>query len=245
MRVQLERPSLFIDRPGAARSPYAEPDGRRLQSLRGPAAARVVRAILDGPRRLGVRALAAEAKVGPATSSRVLDLLVRDALVDRDPVGAVVFVRKQSLVRRWAQDYGLTTTNHAVSVLAPRGINHLLDELTRHLGLYAVTGSAAARAYLPADQVGVAPLVLPVIFVPDAVSAQRSLELRRAERGANVLLVEPFDDVVYRGTTVRDGLQYVSPSQAVVDLLTGPGRSPEEGSQLVDALGRQDPEWNR
>lgn len=245
MRLQLERPSLFIDRPGATRSPYAEPDDRRLQSLRGPAAARVVRAILDGPGQLGVRALAAEATVGPATSSRVLDLLVRDALVDRDPVGAVISVRKQSLVRRWAQDYGLTTTNHAVSVLAPRGINRLLDDLVRRQGPYALTGSAASRAYLPADQAAVAPLVLPVIFVPDAVSAQRSLELRRAERGANVLLVEPFDDVVYRGTTVRDGLRYVSPSQAVVDLLTGPGRSPEEGSQLIDALGRQDPEWNR
>lgn len=40
LRVQLERPSLFIDRPGATRSPYTEPDDRRLQSLRGPAAAR-------------------------------------------------------------------------------------------------------------------------------------------------------------------------------------------------------------
>jgi hypothetical protein len=153
----------------------------------------------------------------------VLDLLVRDALVDRDPVGAVISVRKQSLVRRWAQDYGLTTTNHAVSVLAPRGINRLLDDLARRQGPYALTGSAAARAY-PPDQAAMAPLVLPVIFVPDPVSAQRSLELRRAERGANMLLVEPFDDVVYRGTTVRDGLRYVSPSQAVVDLLTGPGR---------------------
>ncbi|HSL08507.1 MAG TPA: hypothetical protein VK887_11120 [Pseudonocardiaceae bacterium] len=222
-----------------------EPDDRRLQSLRGPAAARVVRALLDGPRRLGVRALAAEATVGPATSSRVLDLLVRDALVDRDPVCVVISVRKQSLVRRWAQDYGLTTTNRAVSVLVPRGINRLLNDLACRQGPYALTGSAAARAYLPADQAAVAPLVLPAIFVPDAVSAQRSLALRRAERGANVLLLEPFDDVVYRGTTVRDGLRYVSASQAVVDLLTGPGRSPEEGSQLIDALGRQDPEWNR
>lgn len=244
MRVQLARPSLFIDRPGATRNPYPEPGDRRLRSLRGAAAARVVRAILDGRGRRGVRELAAEADVGPASSSRVLDLLTRDALVERDPAGAVVSARKQSLVRRWAQDYGLTTTNDTVSVLAPRGIDRLLEGLARYPGPYALTGSAAARVYLPVDQAGVAPLTLPVIFVPDAVVAQRDLELRHAERGANVLLVEPFDDVVYRGTTVHDRLQYVSPSQVVVDLLTGPGRSPEEAGQLAAALAQRDQEWN-
>lgn len=133
-------------------------------------------------------------------------LTSRDTLVERDAVGAVVSARKQSLVRRWAQDYGLTTTNDTVSVLAPRGIDRMLDGLTRYQEPYALTGAA---------------------------------------RGANVLLVEPFDDIVYRGATMHDGLRYVSPSQAVVDLLTGPGRSPEEASQLADALGRQDQEWSR
>lgn len=170
----------------------------------------------------------------------MLDLLARDALVERDPVGAVTSARKHSIVRRWAQDYGLTTTNDAVSVLAPRGIDRLLDGLTRYQGPYALTGSAAARVYLPVDQAGVAPLMLPVIFVPDAVATQRDLELRQAERGANVLLVEPFDDVVYRGATMHDGLRYVSSSQTIVDLLTGPGRSAEEAGQLAAALGRQD-----
>lgn len=88
-----------------------------------------------------------------------------------------------------------------------------------------------------------APLALPVLFVPDAVAAQRDLDLRRAERGGNVLLVEPFDEVVYRDATIRDRRRYVSPSQAIVDLLTGPGRSPEEGAQLLDVLGRDDQGW--
>lgn len=245
VRVQLEQPSLFIDRTGATRNPYTDPDDRRLRSLRGAAAARVVRALLDGRGRRGVRALAAEAGVGPATSARAVELLARDAVIERDPAGAVISVRKQSLVRRWAQDYGLTTTNDAVPVLAPRGIDRLLDRLTQYQGPYTLTGSAAAMAYRPAEQAAVAPLMLAVIFVPDAVAARRNLELRQTERGANVLLVEPFDDLVYRGATMRDGLQYVSPSQAVVDLLTGPGRSAEEGSQLIDVLGEQDQEWTR
>lgn len=246
LRVQLDRPGLFIDRVGAPRSPFTDPDDRRLKSLRGGAAARVVRALLDGggePR--GVRALAAEAQVGNASSSRVLELLTRDDIIERDVTGAVVAVSKQALARRWAQDYGLTATNNSVSVLAPRGIDRLLSELVRYQQQYALTGSAAARVYLPQDQPGVTPLVLPVVFVPNAVRAQSDLGMRPAERGGNVLLVEPFDDVVYRGATSVDGLRYVAPSQAVADLLTGPGRSAEEADQLLDALARKDPGWAR
>lgn len=245
LRVQLERPGLFIDRLGAPRSPFTDPDDRRLQSLRGAAAARVVRALLDGGGPRGVRALAAEAEVGNASSSRVLDLLTRDDVIERDVTGAVVAVRKRALARRWAQDYGLSTTNNSVSVLAPRGIDRLLSDLARYPQQYALTGSAAARVYLPPGQPGVAPLVLPVVFVPNAVSAQAGLGMRSAERGGNVLLVEPFDDVLYRGATSVDGLQYVPASQAVVDLLTGPGRSAEEADQLLDALAREDPGWAR
>jgi hypothetical protein len=65
--------------------------------------------------------------------------------------------------------------------------------------------------------------------------------MRPTERGGNVLLVQPFDDVVYRGVTSVDGLQDVAASQAVVDLLTGPGRSAEEADQFLDMLAREDP----
>jgi len=245
LRVQLDRPSLFIDRTGATRSPFTEPGDRRLQSLRGSAAARVVRALLDDSGRRGVRTLATEAAVGAASSSRVLDLLARDDLVERDNRSAVVSVRKRSLARRWAQDYGLTTTNDVVPALAPRGVDHLLKRLAGYRQPYALTGSAAARTYLPPEITAVAPLTLPVLYVPDAVDALDALELRRAGSGANVMLVEPFDEVAYRGATSTGGLHFVAPSQAVVDLLTGPGRSAEEADQLVDILGREDAEWTR
>jgi hypothetical protein len=245
LRIQLERPALFIDRPGATRNPYTDPDDRRLRSLRGPGAARVVRVLLDGEPPNGVRALAAAAEVGLGTSSRVLDLLAREELVDRDDKGAVLLVRKRSLVERWAQDYGLTTTNNGIAALAPRGLDRLLDLLVEYDGRYALTGSAAARTYRPEDELSVVPLTLCVMFVPDAVTASRDLAVRRTDRGSNLLLIEPFDEVVYRGARVRDGLKYVSPSQAVADLLTGPGRSAEEAEQLLEVLAREDPAWAR
>jgi hypothetical protein len=245
VRLQLERPSVFIDRRGASRSPFSDADDRRLKSLKGPGAARMVRALLDLAAPFGVRALADLAEVGAATSSRVLELLVREDLIERDEQGRVVDVRKLSLTRRWTADYGLVATNQAVPMLAARGIDQVLTQLRKYDGRYAITAEAATRPYLPQGQAAVAPLGLLTIYVPDATAAAESLNLRAVDRGANVVLVEPFDAVVYRGAKVKRGLTFAAPSQVVVDLLTGPGRAPEEGASLVDVLARQDEGWTR
>jgi hypothetical protein len=79
--------------------------------------------------------------------------------------------------------------------------------------------------------------------VDDASAVARDLHLRPADRGANVLLIEPFDRVVYRNHRVKEQIRYVSAGQVVVDLLTGPGRSPEEGEQLLGVLADTDEEW--
>ncbi len=185
------------------------------------------------------------ADVGAATSSRVLELLVREDLVEREAGGGVADVRKLSLVRRWSADYGLTSSNQAVPMLAARGIDQVLSRLRKYKGAYAITAEAATRPYLPRGTAAVAPLALLTIYVPDATEAAKALQLRPVDRGANVVLVEPFDSVVYRGAKVKGQLTYAAQSQVVVDLLTGPGRAPEEGASLIEALAAKDAGWLR
>jgi len=81
--------------------------------------------------------------------------------------------------------------------------------------------------------------------VPDATDAAETLQLRPVDRGANVVLVEPFDSVVYRGAQVKNQLTYAVPCQVVIDLLTGPGRAPEEGASLIETLAGKDEGWLR
>ena len=245
LRLRIDRPSVFLDRVGASRNPFTDADDRRLKSLKGPGAARVVRALLDTAPPFGVRTLADVAEVGAATSSRVLELLAREDLIARDKGGRVVEVRKLSLARRWCMDYGLTSTNQAVPMLAARGIDQVLSALGRADSTYAITGEAATRPYLPRGQAAVAPVALLTVFVPDATAAAAALGVRPVDRGANVVLVEPFDAVVFRGAGVKDGLTYAAASQVVADLLTGTGRAPEEGAALIDALADQDDGWTR
>jgi hypothetical protein len=245
LRLQLDRPAVFINVAGASRNPFTDSEDRRLKSLKGPGAARVVRALLDETLPLGVRALADAADVGLATSSRVTVLLVREELINRDQGGRISAVNKRALVRRWTADYGINSSNQAVPMLGSRGIDKVLTSLQRYHGDYAITAEAAARRYLPSETAAVAPLALLTLFVPDATTAADALSLRGAPRGANVVLVEPFDSVVFRRTTQQEGLVYAAPSQVVADLLTGTARGPEQADALLDALAANDRAWAR
>jgi hypothetical protein len=83
---------------------------------------------------------------------------------------------------------------------------------------------------------------LATVFV-ESTSVADALDLEPAEAGANVLLVEPFDPVVFERTLMRDGLVLASPSQVVADLLTSPGRGPAEGQALLDWMARSEEVW--
>ena len=69
------------------------------------------------------------------------------------------------------------------------------------------------------------------------------LALRPTEAGTNVILVEPKDEYVYRGSSLREGLCYVAPSQAVADLLTSPGRGPSEAEELIAWMRLNEGVW--
>ena len=83
MRVVADRPGIFVEAEGAQKDPGREP--RPLASLKGPAAARVVRALCDFRPPYGVRRLAEIAETAPASASRVVSLLEREALIERGP----------------------------------------------------------------------------------------------------------------------------------------------------------------
>ena len=116
----------------------------------------------------------------------------------------------------------------------------LLRKLQRVSWTYAVTGSLAAVQVAP-----VAPSRLAVLYVQDSEVAADNLGLRRAESGANVLLVEPFDGVVFERTTNRDGVIYAALSQVAADLLTSPGRGPQEAQELLRWMEKNEDDWRQ
>lgn len=203
-------------------------------------AAEVVRALVDSRPPVGVRQIAKIARTDPGNVSRLLDLLEREDLVRRSPGGGVQEVLWDELLRAWTRDYSLTKSNRVYTYLDPRGLDNFMTRLRglpQEMG-YALTGSLAGARWAP-----VAPARLGVAFVRDALAAGAALDLVPTETGANVLLVEPKGDFVFERTVADAGLTYVAPSQAVADLLTGPGRNPSEAEELLDWMRKNENVW--
>ena len=235
VRIEASRPGLFISADGVDRDPW--PRDHKLQSLRGRGAARAVRAIVDAIPPYGVRELAQSTSVSAPTLSRVLDLLEREAIVTRVR-GAVSAVDWQGAIRRWTEDYDQTESNTSTVALEPRGLTALEKKLRTTKLRYVATGAFAAQRFDP-----IAPARQAAIYVTDAIEFIDHLGLRETEAGTNVVILEPFDPVVFDRAGDRDGLRCVAPSQLAADLLTGPGREPSQGEHLLKWMENNEHVW--
>jgi hypothetical protein len=185
-----------------------------------------------------VEQLAKRSGTSLASVSRVFTFLDPDALIVREPRGPVTQVKWAELIQRWAQDYAFARSNTTRTFLEPRGLTSLLDKLKAVDIPYAATGSLAAAQIAP-----IAAPRLAAIYIGDIDRAAQVLRLRRAETGGNVLLAEPFDTVAFERTWNKDGITYAALSQVAVDLLTGPGRSPAEGEELLRWMQENEDAW--
>ena len=236
LRIVADRPGLFIERQGARKDPWPSDDA--LRSLRGRAAGRAVRALVDFRPPYGVRDLAKRASVPLGSLSRALDLLDREGLVTRNDRGSVIDIDWEGTIRRWSQDYEFVRSNQTASYLDPRGIASFASRLSAADSNYAATGAFAAQRFAPT-----APARQAAIYVEDSAAAAERLGLRPADAGANVILAEPFDPVVFDRSTIRDELRVVAASQLAADLLTGPGREPSEGNELLAWMRGHEDAW--
>ena len=236
VRLVLSSPALWIETQGADKDPNRQE--RAARSLRGAQAGRLVRALVDTAKPLGVRELAAATSIDPGYVSRVLSFLDAEALVTRGARGRLDTVDWPALLRRWATDAPLASRGRVTTWLDPRGLSALTKRLSTTEAAYAITASVAASRLAP-----VAPPRLATLWTRDAEATAAALGLRPADAGANVMLVEAPDDFPFVGATEIDGLRYAAPSQVVVDLLGSPGRGPAEAEALITWMREHEEVW--
>jgi len=238
LRIVTRAPPLFIEIGGAAANPWAE--DRPLRSLRGPASARVVRALLDFRPPYTLRHLAEIAELPLGSASRVVSLLVTEALVERAGRGPIQGVDWKGLLQRWSQDYSVLESNRSKFFLEPRGPKALQARLPELEGPYVVTGSLAASRRAEA-----APAALAAIYVRNIDRAASRLNLRVAPSGGNVVLLEPLAEVAFERTWEQDQTPYAALPQVAVDLMTSPGRGPAEAEVLIEWMEANEDVWRR
>lgn len=236
IRLALDRPALFISARGADRDPVP-PRQAPLRSLKGRSAGRIVRAILDFLPPYTVTELSTLANSNPPMVYRVFEFLATEAVITREPRGAVTGVDWRALLDTWTRDYRFGSSNRTTSFLAPRGTLSVVERLGSLSERVAITGSMAARG------LRAAPTRLLALYVEDVIGIAEKLDLREVDTGANVILVEPFDEVVFERTSKTDDLPFAAASQVVVDLLTGPGRWPEEAQPMLTWMRENEELW--
>ena len=237
IKLTVEHPAVFVQTQGADKNPIREE--RPLRSLKGGRAARVVRALMDYRTPFGTRELASETGSSPAMVSRVVNLLEPDEIVTKaGRRGRIVSVDWEMLASRWAEDYEFNTSNALTTWLEPRGSAQLLSRLRGAEFRYAVTGSFAANRLAPFAEAR-----LVSVFADDPVTAARSLELRPADTGANVLLMRPFDTVALERVEKVDGVAYARVTQVLLDLMKGPGRGPAEAEAILAWMKDNEDSW--
>jgi len=239
LRVVLDRPALFLRDTGASRDPWRGP-GRPRGSLKGPPAARVVRALVDFTPPFTVPELVRRSGASTGATYRVVEFLEQETLIERQPRGQITTVDWRALLERWSVDYGFQQSNTVVSCLQPRGLSALAEGLLGTPELrYVLTGSLAAERFAPH-----APSRLAAIYVDRLDRAVERLDLREVDTGANVLLATgDYYDVVFARSQDVDGLRIAAPSQVAVDLLTAPGRGPTEAQALLDWMQANESAW--
>jgi len=229
LRLVLERPGVYLEATGSDVDPFPPDEPGR--SLRGAKAARIVRALCDFESPVSVSDVATKAGVDVSYASRMVDWLSREALLTRAPRGPVLDIRLPEMIRRWAEDYEVLKTNDARSFLDPRGLENFNNRLRESSFKYAVTGSLAAARIAP-----IAPPRLAMVYVDDPERYAEALSLRAVDSGSNVILLAPFDPVVFERTWTDRSMTFVARSQVAVDLLTGPGRAPAEAEAVLERM---------
>ena len=244
MLVRVARPSVFIRQQGSDKDLL--PRDGPARSLRGGKAARVVRALCDYKGRATSRAVAGRAGVSPGYVSKIIGLLERDALVEREgrgPVQPITRVLWADLIRRWSADYRMLESNAARLFLAPQGVPAFLRDLAGLAartpgGRYAVTGSFAAAEPAP-----VAPPSLLVCYVDAPLDVAEKTGLIGATGAGNVYLCEPLDPIAFERTWTQGDVTYAALAQVAVDCLTGPDRMPAEGEALLEWMAANEDAW--
>lgn len=236
--IRLDLQNLYVQIERTTRNPNSMPTAA--PGLRGAMTGRVVRVLIDAYPPYALTEIAAAAGIDRGYTSRILESLSEQALIEREPRGKVTDVEWQALMRARAQYLDLLGRRTTKGYISPRGAQTALDALAQRPpdGLWAVTGSFAAARFAP-----VAAPALLVVYTMDPAALAADLDLLEADRGINVALIRPTNYGPFDRTKRTDGIRWAGISQVALDCLAGNGRMPAEGEALLEWMAQNEASW--
>jgi len=182
--------------------------------------------------------------VSPGTVSKTLPLLISEDAIGRDATGTIATISRRRVLERWMLDYRVLVSNRDVRYyIAPRSVDKAIAVPSTRTDV-AFTGLQGARAYLPSDVNLLVPPTQVVCYAEDIDDLAKRVGLQEVDApSANVILIKPHDPTLLSRVSRIDGMPVAPLPLVLADLLTLPGRYPQQAKALVDALAKTDPAW--
>jgi hypothetical protein len=213
---------------------------RDLRSLYSPKAERVLRQLFSAPiRSWKMQPLAKEADVSLGQVANVKRLLLEREWIEPGGDGFRLTAPDKLLVE-WSEnyDFGRSSVREYYSLLSVANLESRLASYCEQKNVrYALAGFSSAARFAP--MVRYQRAMAYVSGNIDEIASQ--LELKSVASGANVSLVEPYDDGVFNGAESRDTVKVTSPLQTYLDLCGIKGRGEEAAEFLKEKV--MQPTW--
>jgi len=228
---------VYIEQRGR-KNPYSEK--RELRSLYSPKAERILRVLLISPRRAWkVQELANEAEVSLGLVSKVKQILELREWIDSRSRG-VMLLDPEAALTEWAREYRYSKhrTFNYFSFDSGSDLEYEVLSAAKSCGIrIALSGFSAAVRYAPAVRYRRSM----IYCAGEAAAIAEKLELKQVRSGANLTLIQPYDEGVFYGRESRDGLPIVSPIQTYLDLMNQAARGEEAAAALMQEVIQ--PSW--
>lgn len=229
--------NVFIERTGNP-NPFASV--RLSKSVFSPKSSRILRVLLSDPsKRWFVEDISREAGISMGLTSRVKKALLSEEWVKEDN-RRFYLVKPEEALNQWVREYsyeknpGFSFYSGLSEDQLERAIKKECERRSYRYGLALFSGARK-----------VAPFVRFMRFFSyidgDIDGISKALQMKKVETGANVTLLQPYDEGVFYGLQDVDGINVVSDIQLYLDLKSFKGRG-EDAAQAVFEQ-RIKPKW--
>ncbi len=228
---------VYIERKGSSNL-FAQK--RDLRSLYSPKAERILRVLLTNPQGLWkLQKLADEAKVSLGQVSNVKKILSDREWIEPEH-GRIQLIKPIELLSEWAVNYDAKRNvvgDFYTFKTAWEFEADLAEWCAKEGTEYALTGFSGAARLAPAVRYQRA---IAYVDLPPSVVAV-SMGLKEVTSGANVSLMQPYDEGVFYGARAVNEVWIASPIQVYLDLVGTKGRGEEAAQAILDEVIR--PLW--
>ncbi|MFO8036079.1 MAG: type IV toxin-antitoxin system AbiEi family antitoxin [Anaerolineales bacterium] len=220
--------NIFIQKEGNP-NPYTEK--QPLKSLFYPKSERILRALLSsGPKEWKVAELAEASNTSLGLVSNVKGYLEDQEWLDADSIGFRL-MKPFDLLEFWSENYSYQQNDvmEYYSLQDTSEIEAQFGRVCNHVNVrYGLTGFSGGSRYAAAVRYNRV-----MTYIEDRIEEIASImELKKVDSGANVIILNPYDEGVFYFSQEKGGNIVVSPLQTYLDLKSVRGRG-EEAAQAV------------